>query len=725
MAAKDVKKEVQDVPATRSSTPPPIPSARPSTNTGKEGPVEFIEVGFVPSPNVPQVPSTPSVDNLTMVRDLIDCLQRPPSDFSINYVMSVQRTCSLLKHPAAKTILETLNKQITKGTNFEWAQQLFPEQSASSVSSKNSRAPVVKATDASSQELFRNVVNMGRNAMFEVIKRINEFVSKAKNAGFVPQNNPFVKAASFNIGRYAFTPIQIHQDDANEILRYIQIYLALKEADEKKEIKFDKDLQKSVQLSSATFSLKGLGGSGDSLLDLAKLLPNGEEILRQKADEALAVFDFTKRTPKIVFTSHYSPFGAPRGIIVGWRKIPDASGYVIKRKNIFTGDEVTYTIDNKEARKQTQTLSEYVKTWILSFYDSLPIDAVTTFLDSDVRTEAYYVYRIQAYQSQNDTPGKMFTVPVTPRVFNNLEKVTLRSYIESIDPSTGPDNVSPYPFLSVMIFGDPKFDWLLACINIRESISRGDPKSVTRNYSYLAAQLDFLTDQAAANKFVIPKDNDVSMVLKNMQDSISTFGISQVMNEILQESGVLYYFDGKDPADNSLFTDVPRQKNDLKGLVPTVLSAVDPETLILNLNVLSTNIKHMVTGAVSALGNMEKGVTPTEIEMNPNFDDPTAYLANDGLKFKQDLNISDDSIDITTPLGMGLLLRTIRALSENLSKPPDVPRPQRTIPVEEMKDPVMPRVRGVKEPKSPEPATDENGNEIVVESSDTSVRKKR
>ena len=723
MAIKNLDVETQDVPSSR---PNSVNSGdgKSSGNTGSKstgtapnritGETKDVVSGITPMiPSLPPPPvassenKTVSVDNLTKVRDLIDTLQKPPTNFSTGYLLCVQRTCSFLNLEASKTMMNAL-KQSASTKNFEWESELLPEQSTSSTTA-NARSPEIKSSNPASQLLFRNSVNFGRNAVFDLINKINSFISRAKNAGFVPQNNPFVKAASYNIGRNAFTPVNLTAEDANEIVKNIQIYMALKQADEKGELKFDSNLQNSAQLSSATFSLKGLGGSGDALVDLSKILPNADDIKQQKALEALSVFDFTKRIPKVLFTSHYSPNGTPRGIIVGWRKIPDASGYIIKRKNIFTGKEITYSIDNIEAKKQTNTLSDYVKTWVLSFYDSLTIDAVSVFLDSDVETDAYYIYRLQAYQEQNESPGKIFSVPVSQKVFNNAERINLRNLIEQVDPAKGPDSVSPYPFLSQLIFGNQTLDWLLAAINIRESINRGDPRSVTRSYSYLTAQLDFLLSQSALNRFVVPKNSDASITMNNIQNSISSFGIGQVIKEVLQETGVMYYFEGKDPADNSLFSNIPVQQNTTKGIVPTVLAAVDPETLILNLDKLSTNMSELVSGNMVENIQLNSGATPVELDVSSDFDNPTVSLANDGLKFRQDINIDGDSLDITTPIGIGKLVRTIRVISDNLNKIRDVKIKSRN------QDPIV--KEDSKDSKKKESARDKDGNELVVRSS--------
>lgn len=623
-----------------------------------------------------------------IVADLIDCLQKPSPQITSEYVALVQRTAALL------SVVDVSSAEIHRdtGARASWSDSSFPEQGKSGHITKNVNKPVMVGTNSDSQEKLRNEVNRLRNQVYNVINGVNDFVARAKNAGFVPPENPFVLAMSYNIHRVGYTPVQIPSAVASKIVKNIIVYIALLDTERTGKLNLN-NVNSSAQLSSVKLSLDGFGGSGDTLLDLSKLLPDADEVKAQKAAEALSVFDFSKRIPKLLFTAHYAPDGIPKGIIIGWKKVPDASGYVIKRRNVFDGSEVTYGLTSSDVRASTARLSEYVKAWILTFYDNVNHDNVCFYLDADVSPHAYFFYKIQSYQLQNGAPGAMFKVETAPHFISQATKVQIRSQLESLDPNRdkltknaksnlrglppaqagNPDLISPWPVLAHFIFGDSKYDWMLAAINIRQSINRGDTRSTTRNYSYLAAQLNFLFAQADAGKLVIPKNRNMAELLNNVTDAISQFGTNQVIREVLQETGALYHFEGKDPNDNAMFTNVDASTLGESGLIATVAAAIDPETATLNLRTLATNLPKLLSGEFVSINsslndkverNSSKTASSVEIEI-PNFDKPSNAAAEDEIRFLRQMgDVGDGIVDLTTVDGIATFMRTVRIFSD-------------------------------------------------------------
>jgi len=468
--------------------------------------------------------------------DIIDCLNRPPPQITAIYMSIIERVSSMLGFKAVDA-----SSMRTTGARPAWTQSQFPEH-LNTNSNTSLINPQIIGDMPDSQDKLRNQVNKSRNDIYAVINKVNSFIARAKNAGFVPPENPFALAMSFNVGRIGFTRVTPPPNIASKIVGNIKSYITLLDAESSGKLNLDTNVNLAAQLSSATLSLDGFGGSGNTSVDLAKLLPDADEVKAQKAFESLSVFDFTKRIPKLIFTSFYAPDGTPKGVIIGWKKVQDASGYVIKRKNIFDGTEVTYTVDNDHAKEDTGRLREYVKAWVLSFYDNMNHDLVYTFLDSDVPPHGYYYYTLKAYQLQNNIPGSLFSTETSPVFLSSIQKESMRKQIEQLDPGAGPDTISPYPILSHVLFGDSKFDWILAAINVRSSINRGDPRSTTRKYSYLSAQLDFLFSQSDNGLLIAPKGKDVSKVMNNIETSISKFGVNQVLKDVLQETGALYHW---------------------------------------------------------------------------------------------------------------------------------------------------------------------------------------
>lgn len=609
--------------------------------------------------------------NIEIVEDLIDTLQKPPPQVTPEYVNIVTRTAAFLGRSRPDDSRLLLRKT---GAVPAWDEGMFPEQGIFGVSNKNVLRPLITGPTIDSNEKMRNESNRSRNDVYDVINEVNAFVARAKNAGFVPPENPFVVAMQFNVGRVGFSRPGIPGDVANQIVQNIKTYLTLLDAEKTGKLNLNSNAQKAAQLSSARFSLAGFGGSGDAAFDLAKLLPDADEVKAQKAAEALSVFDFTKRVPKVIFTAFYAPDGTPKGVLVGWKKVADASGYVLKRRNIFDGREVQYVVTNEEAISQTARFSEYVKTWILSFYDNVHHDFVFTYMDADCPPHGYFHYRVQAYQLQNEAPGTMFAGETSPVFLSAPMKNQIRQQLEALDPGSGADTISPYPVLAHVLLGDSKYDWLLAAINIRQSINRGDTRTTTRGYSYLAAQLNFLFTQADAGKLVVPKGKNMGGVIQSVNDSIAAFGVNQVLKEILQETGALFHFEGKDANDNLLFRNVDAGHASDSGLISTVVAAIDPETATMNLKTLSSNLPKLLSGEFVASSERLAGGTfqyhrraakGGEVEVPPEFDTTTATRAEDEIQYLQKLgNLADGTVDLTTVDGIGTFMRVVRIFSD-------------------------------------------------------------
>lgn len=614
------------------------------------------------------------------VHDLIDALQKPPPKITAEYIDLVERICNSLLARVDNPIAAVL-----QSSGNSWGDGSFPEQQVDGYMTKSINSPSFILSDPDSYSDARNHLNGMRNKIFQLINNINGFVARAKNAGYSPPENPFTLAMSFNEGRVGFTPVLVLDDVALRILKGVNDYLILYAAEQTGQLNFNTAVNSSAQISSARFSLQGFGGTVDATVDLAKLLPSADEVKAQKALDALSVFDFSKRIPKILFTCEYAPDGVNRGILIGWKKVGDAAGYIIKRRNIFDSSERTYGLTNADIEEQNRRFGEYARAWIMTFYDSVDPNSICLYLDADISPNSYYLYNLQSFQLQNGSPGEMFNVEITPFNISQSLKMKIRAQLEALDPNdpsfqgTYPDTISPYPVIAQNILGDSKYDWLLAALNIRNSINRRDPRAETRSYSYLSAQLDFLFSQADAGKFVVPKGRQVAPLISKISDAIAQFGVGQVVKEILQETGALYYFEGKDANDNSLFTNVSSEQN-VGSLVATIAASIDPETATLNLNTLASNLPVLMQGGVVATANtlqpkartsnVDAGVSEIEI---PNSDIVDDVNSADEIRFLRTLgNIGDGIVDLTNVDGIASFMRVLRIFSDigpNRGKP--------------------------------------------------------
>jgi len=621
--------------------------------------------------------------NKFLVLNLIDAFHKPPSAISSEYISVVFAAASVLNvtYPSIGSLSEKTGA-VAKGAIANFVEK-------GSQTSKDMQMYTSAAMD--SEEKVRNAVNGCRNDIFDIANHVNSFIARAKSAGFIPKENPFLKIASFNINRPGFSPVEITEDQSLQLIKDIKIYLQLIEEEASGRINIE--AQNSSQLSSATLSLSGFGGNADTSISLSNFLLNADDVKKQKAEEALSMFDFSKRLPKILFTAEWAPSGETKGTIVGWKKIFDASGYIVKRTSLFSGEVVMYAFTNDEMKADTDKLFEYVNTWILSFYDNIDPKSIVFFIDTNISVDCYYHYELQAYQLQNVLQGSLFNVDTSPARISTLQKSDIRNQLEKLDPdfiaqviarnaagsagskssSALSDTISPYPVLSHVLLGDSKYDWLLAALNIRQSVNRGDSKETTRNYSYLSAQLDFILSQASAGNFLLPKNNNVSEIMNRITDAIGKYGVTQVIEDILQETGALYFFDGKDPKNNVLFGSVDyigRFADKLSvnydsnkassGLVAVVAAAIDPETATLDLRTLATNLPMLVSGEfVSTKESLSNASVTTELEI------PTRDKSSSNTEFLSKLGALDNGVvDLTTADGVGTFMRALRIMSD-------------------------------------------------------------
>jgi len=669
------------------------------------------------------LPTSQSAEDgsIMIIKDLVNAIQSPPPQVTSDYVNIIARASTFIGNP-----IEHPNSSATQsGAQATWTDSSFPEQTSSSGGSVTS--PTNNGSSLDSQEKMRNAANMGRNNIFDLINEVNSFIARARNAGFAPENNPFLSLMRINDTRVAFEDFKITGTDALSYVYSINKYLNLLDAEKSGKLNLDSNSIHATQISSARFSLDGFGGSGDSTLDLSKLLPDADEIREQKVNEALSIFDFSKRIPKMLFTAFYSPDSIPKGVLVGWKKVPDASGYAIKRTSFFDGSVVDYTVTSEDIVKMTDRLSQYTKTWVLSFYDSVKQDTVLTFLDTNVAPDNYYFYKIKAYQLQNDNPGQMFLTDSSPYTFSKAKASEIKQRMLALDPTDGENTISPYPLISQAILGTTKYDWLLAALNIRKSIERNDSRTVTRNYSYLSAQIDFILQQSSIGRFFIPRD--VNSLQNNVMRSVSKFGVNQILKEILQETGTLFYFEGKDPSDNSLFRNISSVSQNDSGVVSIVISAIDPETLTLDLNSLSTNLPKLIQkdfvgvsdGFSEMTPTLDKRQTSSEIQLPVEFDgqkDLTGVIAEDEIQFLQRMGDNETILDLTTFDGISSFMKAIRILSDvgpnrglasTSTATKYVPDPI------SLQEPASPPVQ----PSQPAQPSQENGADAVVDTTPT------
>ena len=615
----------------------------------------------------------PAPSSLEVLRDIADVLQKPPASYDDVYSKKCMKVAALLgvqihesKSKARKSTTVPLSVLWDSLDRGSWYGTFDPR-------------------ETSENEVLRSQGQKARSNVLSFLERLNSFVNQVKLAGHMPPDNPFVEIASLNgtSKRKTNDPLQISQQQAENLLLNVKIYVDMMQAWTSGRIKFNSDKKGfgggSSQLSHVNMSFVGKGGTGNTFADLMRFLPTMDDVKRERARRALSVLDFSKRNPKILFTLDYTPTQSEgsRGCIVSWKRISDASGYVLRRRAVFSEADDEVTLSNEDLRETTKALSDYVKTYALTFMGSVHEDSVFSYLDESIAEGEYYIYYLQAYQLKNESPGSIFGGESAVISLGSAGKSAIEKKFKDL---SGSRSLNPWPVFAQHILGDSNYDWVLAGANTRSSLNRSESVDSARKYSYLNASSKFLFEQAEAGKLVRPKD--IKNVVQSVTDSIQKYGVGQTIQELLSETGILYYFDGIDSLDDGKFSRAGSLETDTSDLFHVVAAAIDPDTATLDLNSLATNLSMLLGSGPLALGttliNGEShgGSSPREITMF----DPESGATDDGegaLQFVNDLgDIRDSTVDLTTFEGISKLMRVLRILSD-FGPNTDQPEPEK------------------------------------------------
>lgn len=575
-----------------------------------------------------------------IVQDIADCIMPVPQQLTVQYIQLIKRAASfVLDRQLPDIVLETgaLNSTPSGG---------FPEKDEDTIVPTE---PTPPGAPSNANEKLRSELSLRRNYVFEFKQQLESFVSRAKNAGYAPQINPFSLISFINSKRNFQQVLPITEEKLQEIKTVITNYKALMKLYSEGKLNLDSN-NYAAQFSSADISMSGLGSTGDSSIDLAKLLPDMDAIKLKNERDRLSVFDFSKRKPRILFTCSYEPSSKFEGIIVCWKKMRDASGYKIYRKNELTLENKQVKIDADQAAASSKSLSDYVKTWAMSFYDTIPADSVISYLDNDAPKDQYFTYTVKAYQIENKNIGSIFSTQVLPVYLTANQRKEIKSEMTKTGQSI-------YPFLAKKILGNADLDWVLAAVNVRESINRKDTRTNTRSYSYLTANHEFIS--TASDNNLLVKPTSVNSVYDRINECMSKFGVMQTIKEVLQETGVLFYFDGKDQKGNNALADSDSSLDD-SSVVSHVISAIDEESATLDLSVLSANMPFLIRrdSINVSSGDPKFLAAPEEVSLD--------FVKQNNVDVRNaSPGVFDTTIvDLTTPEGIGKLLRAIRVFAD-------------------------------------------------------------
>ncbi|MHA2043957.1 MAG: hypothetical protein ACW99G_04145 [Candidatus Thorarchaeota archaeon] len=554
---------------------------------------------------------------------------------------------------------------------------------ASSLGSKTD-VPEVQHDDVGVRVEEIDVIRLQTNHVIDSVDEINSFVSRAKANGFSQPQNPLARIAKFNttrafvnnsgVNRIGIFPNSLENTLANDLMFNLNILLDLVKKEKDGEIDFDNrsltTAGTAAQLSSYDISLDGYdidktGGSAD----LLSFLPDVDKIKRARVKASLGSLNFDDRIPRIVFTVNYDPDGISQGAIVGWKRIIDASGYVIRRHSVFDNEDVEFNFTNEDALSQYEAVKDYVNEWVLSFYDQIDDDMIFAFLDTEVVKHNFYTYHLEAIQKIRSSNKFIFNIdsavsPLSLIALNDIEKEIRTHVKETVGKKynrTNVDSICPYPFLSRKLYGHDKFDWILAAMNVATSIERNDERSTVKEFSYLEANFSTIRRSISNGKFVKPVDPNA--IINNLKESISTFGVSQTLLEVITFTGLDVFFGKKQDNDNTFKRATDVYSDDDSTGISMILASIDIETATIDMSALVSNLLSITEGSVNK-DEVDESTTVSEIsvpdEDETKVDTELEEDAEDSLQFVGNFEQGEDFLDLTTFEGISEFIRTIR-----------------------------------------------------------------
>lgn len=512
-----------------------------------------------------------------------------------------------------------------------------------------------------------------RAAIISRIERSREVWSIARKIGRVIQPDPFPDLIGINRTRRLFEEPEISLNRSEQIsLTAIAMSELSKNYDEGDEELNSVD--SVIQIEHFQVSIDGLSPSGgDPLADILSYQPNEEITKIRRAFDSLGRLDFNKRKPYILFTADLIRDGIRSGTFICWSKMKDAIGYAVKKRDVFYLDEFPEEVlANETFEMMTRdALSDPLFAQTVSLYDWVMPSDVVVYRDENIERDTLYSYTVQGIQDRAPCASDIFDVQLSPIRLSQSQVNSVRrllsaevsaSFISSAsfdqngNPFAEPGNISPYPAISQVIYGDPGFGWILAGCNVFRAQSQGASPERIRSMSYIGAQaLGFdainITEFLLQNEFHIP--SDINSIHESVEASISSFGVSQTILSIIDGTGVgMFAASDSDPwwvMRRNWGRSLPLQEflERISGVLSRVIAAIDPDNATIDPKGLAATL------AANSIFSSKNRYVPGQI---PGVGGPVVSLN------LIDSSIGESTIDLTTYEGISRLMRLIRAI---------------------------------------------------------------
>lgn len=431
-----------------------------------------------------------------------------------------------------------------------------------------------------------------RASVMTALKRASAVAGIAASRGFLLPDDTMPRFLQLNATRQLFGALGISAQEERDLVDFTLELVKISIQYDSGKVTFLDHLP-AAQLATFEVSVDGIARqSGDPLVDILGYQPDADFIKRKQALESLARLDFSKRKPYLLFTADVVTRGKrDSGTAICWTRMRDASGYIISKRDVFSGVEFQpAVVSNDDIHAVTDVLMAQPEfRQVLSFYDWVhPGDAVA-FLDSSSQPGTLYSYNVSGVQHRAPSTQFIFDVPMSSLYLSPAQAETVRSLISADAAALSSsliDSVSPYPALARVVYGDPGYGWILAGCNVLASQRRGDPTDDVRGLSYIGSKASFLLSQASAGRLFVP--TDVGRIHSAIDAGVASFGVSQVVLSVLDGTGVTLFSTQKD--DPLGFQPTHQSLQGTTGGLAKILAAVDPESATLDPHVLAATL---------------------------------------------------------------------------------------------------------------------------------------
>lgn len=497
--------------------------------------------------------------------------------------------------------------------------------------------------DASSLDIAYSI----RAAILNAFTRASQVAVEASSRGFLLPDDPVPRFMQINASRMIFDPIAISEREDQELLTASTNLIRVAIARDAGKISFQEH-KPAAQLALFEISLDGISRqTGDPLIDILGYQPDADFIKRKQALDALSHLDFSKRKPYMLFTADVITGGRRQsGTMVCLIKMRDASGYLISKRDVFTGiDFQPSSVTNDEMKEMTNVLLANPEfNQVLSFYDWVGPDDVAAFVDTSSQVGTLYSYSISGFQNRAPVNSSFFDTPMnalylSPAQASQVNDIIIND-IQTLASGSDPDGVSPYPAISQVVYGDQGYGWILAGCNVFGSKRRGDSDDETRSFSYIGSKASDILGKAAAGRMFIP--NDVNEIHRSIDRGISSYGISQTILTILDDTGVTLFAAKKD--DPLGFRPTQQSLESVSRGLARILSVIDPQTATLDPHALFVSLS-----------------TAISVVQQPRYSSSSVAVSSP-VRVPDATTLGSDIIDLTIYSGISELMHIIRTV---------------------------------------------------------------